>query len=135
MAQDLNSSKSLRAGLRAAGRIDRWDIAQYEVAAGYSPQDVRMHCVENAEWQRVRLSMKGLDTVDKLYVLLDWWDKQHQEAARIYGAAPVTAEGVQLNMKRAEALKWATQVQVGNYLGALVRGGQLNDNREIRKAR
>lgn len=136
MAQDLNSSKSLRAGLRAAGRIDRWDMEKYPVKPGYNPGDVRMHCVENSEWQKTRLSMKGKDTVEKLEILVAWWDSQFQGADIIVDND--YWDGERLNSdseKRAEALRWATEVQVGNYMGALRRGGQLNDENQIRKAR
>ena len=128
MAESLASSKSLRAGLRAANKVDRWDNEKRVVAAGYSPQDVRMHCVENSEWQKVRLSMKGGDTYEKLQILEAWWDKQMTEATKLFG-------GTSAGESRAHALVWATQVQVGNYLGAIRRGGQLDNENKIRKAR
>ena len=130
MAESLNTSKSLRAGLVAAGRVDRWDHDMRRCSRGYSPADVRMHCVENGEWQKVRLSMKGIDTVDKLDILIAWWDKQMEEADRLQNHTTDLNE-----IKRGKALEWATQVQVGNYLGALRRGGQLDDQDRIRKAR
>lgn len=126
MAESLNSSKSLRAGLRAAGKPDRWDMKKRPVSAGYSPHDVKIHCVQNLEWQKIRLSMKGIDTVDKLMILEAWWDKQHAAAEQLVRCGQVN---------RGRALAWTTQVQVGNYLGALVRGGQLDNERRIRKAR
>lgn len=128
MASDLASSKSLRAGLRAAGKIDRWDMDQRSVLAGYSPHDVKIHCVQNDAWQQIRLSMKGKDTTEKLSILVAWWDKQYAEAERLESIDDSGA-------RRAIALRWATYVQVGNYLGALRRGGQLDDQNRIRKAR
>lgn len=132
MAESLSTSKSLRAGLVAAGRVDRWDHDKRKCARGYSPHDVRIHCVENTAWQKIRISMKGIDTVDKLDTLIDWWDKQMAEADFI-AASGVTVTGTHLI--RADALRHATEVQVGNYLGALRRGGQLDDQDRIRKAR
>lgn len=129
MAQSLNTSKSLRAGLRAAGKRDRWDNEKRPTARGYSPHDVRIHCVENSQWQRIRLSMKGVDTTEKLRILEEWWDQQMIAAQAIEDA------GHAASSNRANALRWATEVQVGNYLGAIRRGGQLDDDNLVRKAR
>lgn len=126
MAESLPSSKSLRAGLKAAGRVTEWDMEKREVSAGYSPHDVRIHCVQNSEWQKVRLSMKGVDTVEKLEILEAWYDKQMREAEQLVRCD----QG-----HRGRALAFATKVQVGNYLGAIRRGGQLDDQNRIRKAR
>lgn len=128
MAKSLGSSKSLRAGLRAAGKLDRWDNEKRAVARGYSPHDVRIHCVENGEWQKIRLSMKGVDTTEKLSILEAWWDKQMAEAERLDNEGGV-------GVLRSAALVKATEIQVGNYLGAIRRGGQLDDDNRIRKAR
>lgn len=134
MAKDLPSSKSLRAGLRAAGKPDRWDMGKRPVKAGYSPHDVQMHAVNHSGWQYIRLRMKGQDTVDKLLILFQWWDNQMDEAKRVE-FDNVEVQYAQQNEVRAKALRWATEVQVGNYLGALRRGGQLDDENKIRKAR
>lgn len=128
MADSLPSSVSLRAGLLAAGRSIGWDSSRH-ISAGYSPHDVKTHCVENAEWQKVRLSLKGKDTVEKIEVLEAYWDKQMQEAETLIAASSFEVR------RRGYALEWATEVQVGNYLGALRRGGQLDNNNLIRKAR
>lgn len=121
MAADLPSSKSLRAGYRAAGMITGWDNEKRPCQAGYPPQDVRMHAVPHEGWQKLRLSMKGKPTVHKLILLECWWDTNFREAREID------------HVGRAAALFYATEVQVGNYLGALRRGGQLNDDNQIRK--
>jgi hypothetical protein len=42
---------------------------------------------------------------------------------------------VDTDRHRGYALQKATEVQVGNYLGAIRRGGQLDDSNRIRKAR
>lgn len=132
MAESMSSSKSLRAGLRAAGRVDRWDEEAHKVQRDYNPHEVRMHCVQNSEWQQIRLSMKGVDTVDKLDILIDWWDKQMAEADRLMRSDASKASS---SYARGRALAWATEVQVGNYLGAIRRGGQLDDDNRIRKER
>lgn len=130
MAESLNSSKSLRAGLRAAGKIDRWDNEKRKCSAGYSYHDVKIHCVQNGEWQKIRLSMKGKDTYEKLQILEAWWDKQMAEANRLEQLIEEPGSSA-----RGRALCWATEVQVGNYLGAIRRGGQLDNENRIRKAR
>lgn len=134
MAKDLNSSKSLRAGLRAVGKPDRWDNEKRPCSRGYNPHDVRIHCVDNGAWQKIRLSMKGVDTYEKLMILEAWWDKQMAEADRLFESYHLHG-GSENDAHRANALLWATEVQVGNYLGAIRRGGQLNDDNLIRKAR
>lgn len=129
MAESLNSSQALRAGLRAAGKLDRWDNEKRKCQAGYSPHDVKIHCVQNGEWQKIRLSMKGVDTSEKLAILEAWWDKQ------MAAAESMICSGVHTEALRGNALMRATEIQVGNYLGALKRGGQLDDENRIRKAR
>ena len=81
---------------------------EYSVQAGYPPQEVRRYCVLHSAWQRTRLSMKGKPTHEKLAILKAWWDREKSEG-------------------------YITEVQVGNYLGALRRGGQLDDRNQIRK--
>lgn len=122
MAKDLPSSKALRAGLRAAGKIDRWDNEKRPVAKGYTPADVREYCVESPSWQRVRLSMKGKNTSEKLHILEDWWTECTDNAGLMSTTSAID-------------LAYACEVQVGNYLGALRRGGQLDSENRIRKAR
>lgn len=86
----------------------------YEGPAGFDYGTVRRYCVDTAYaevkyWQRVRLSMKGKPTHVKLSILMDHWKANWQTDLT------------------------ATKVQVFNYLGALRRGGQLNDKNQIRK--
>lgn len=85
-----------------------------KVQRGYSQTLVQPYCVQHKEWQKCRLSMKGLPTSQKLAVLLAWWDKHHGK-----NYAP---DGTDI-----------CEIQVGNYLGALRRGGQLDDKNHIRK--
>ncbi len=84
----------------------------FQVAAGASPSLVRQFCVNDREWQDVRLSMKGKATHEKLAILQSWFH-------RLFASGET---------QRA-------MVQVVNYLGAVRRGGQLNEKNEIRKYR
>lgn len=122
MAKDLPSSKALRAGLRASGKPDRWNMKAYPVEKGYPPADVQKYCVERLSWQAVRRSMKGKDTYEKLQLLEWWWNE-------------CSANAGLLSTESAMILAYACEVQVGNYLGALRRGGQLDNENRIRKAR
>lgn len=122
MANDLPSSKSLRAGLRAAGKLDRWDNEKRPTKAGYPPEDVQQYAVQDSGWQEMRHSMKGLDTVKKLRILEYWWD----EALYDMNGATFSSDWNPF---------YPTEVQIGNYLGALRRGGQLDNENRIRKAR
>lgn len=112
-------SADLRSELKARGLITGWDNEKRAVKAGYSPSEVQEHCVRNAEWQAIRLSMKGVDTYRKLEICEAWWDKHlwYNEDDGVY------------------AVQYIAEMQIGNYLGALRRGGQLNDDNQIRKAR
>lgn len=116
MAKDLPGSAALRKSPELLGHYIQWPWNE-NISAGYDPADVHKHCVENAEWQKIRLSMKGKPTHEKLAILINWWTQQ-RDTARI---------------ENNQDLWWATEVQVGNYLEALRRGGQLNDNNQIRK--
>jgi hypothetical protein len=85
----------------------------YDVDRGISPEDAQEHCVRHEAWQDVRLSMKGKTTARKLMICLNWFE------GTAYGASQVD-----------ERIR---RMQVTNYLGALRRGGQLDDNNMIRK--
>ncbi len=88
------------------------------IAAGISPQDAQVHCVQHADWQRVRLYMKGKTTEEKLDICKCWYDN---------GFFRVT------NSREADFR--IRDMQVANYLGALRRGGQLDMDNKIRKER
>lgn len=98
--------------LRNNGHMDRWP-EKYSLQAGYPPGDVQTYCVNHAEWQKIRLSMKGKYTHEKLKILLDWYESWID---------PVSTTP-----------PYAVQCQVGNYLGALRRGGQLDHRNWVRK--
>lgn len=76
---------------------------------GWPPDLVQRFCVQDPAWQKVRLSMKGIPTHEKLKILWSWY----------VGRTPEN-DG-------------RRRCQVDNYLGALRRGGQLDDNNMIRK--
>lgn len=107
--------EGLWARIRAEGGMTEWP---YQVADGASPGLVKMYCVDTTEpfvqrWQDTRLSMKGKPTHQKLDILMAWWYKfkDHHD----------------------ERVQRAVGVQVVNYLGALRRGGQLNEHNQVRK--
>lgn len=93
--------------------MDSWDSTLRPVRSGYNPQDVQ-RIVYTKGWQRFRLSLKGLSTQLKLDKLVEWYDGNTKLDAIHY-------------------TKWEREVQVGNYLGALRRGGQLNMNNEVQR--
>lgn len=99
----------LRARLEAEGHMTEWPIRDYPVRPGYDRDSIQVHCVRNKKWQEFRLSLKGLDTHEKLAKLKEWWDVSPD-----------------INI---------VKVQVGNYLGALRRGGQLDDKNRVRRVR
>lgn len=107
---------ALQEKLKAEGKYWAW-MHNDEVSPGYSPDDVRVYCVQNQEWQKIRLSMKGIPTHKKLAILHAWWNTQREKARQHSDTVTM----------------WATEVQVGNYLGALRRGGQLDANNRVRK--
>jgi hypothetical protein len=117
------AAPALREKLKLDGFMYEWPRS-YKVQAGYNPAEVQIICVRHAEWQKVRLSMKGKYTHEKLRICKDWWDmnNKHADALEELG-------------KKAEAqnLRYDTEVQVGNYLGALRRGGQLDMNNQVRR--
>lgn len=100
---------ALREKLKAEGHMYMWPHNEL-VSAGYPPEDVQIHCVMAEDWQNVRLSMKGQPTHMKLKILLTWWSTWYDTPN-----------------------KYETEVQVGNYLGALRRGGQLDAHNQVRK--
>lgn len=65
--------------------------------------EIQLYCVEDEVWQEFRKSLKGISTQKKLDKCREWLDRWET------GLGP---------LRRAE-------VQVDNYLNALLRGGQL----------
>lgn len=98
--------------------LDRWPFTG---PAGFDHATVKRYCVDTsyeevAEWQRVRLSMKGVPTHEKLAILKAWWDKNPKAGLADYSD-----------------VSYSCFVQVYNYLGALRRGGQLDANNRVRR--
>lgn len=87
-----------------------------QIDAGISPEDAKKYCVQHADWQRVRLKMKGQNTEIKLGILHEWYERGHFMGSR-------------------ELNKHIRLLQVINYLGALRRGGQLDEYNRIKKER
>lgn len=112
---DVARAEELRAQLHARGRVTQF-MYNHLVERGYNQALVQIWCVRHAAWQQVRLSMKGINTVDKLDVLHAYWAKNYGKLGVVDGHD-------------------VCAIQVGNYLGALRRGGQLDDENRIRKAR
>jgi hypothetical protein len=90
--------------------MDAWDSEKRPVRSGYNPQDVQRYCVQAPRWQKFRLSLKGLPTELKLALLAMYYN----DNSRPYS-------------------KWEREVQVGNYLGALRRGGQLDMQNRVKR--
>jgi hypothetical protein len=83
--------------------MNRWNGAYRPISKG----EIYV-AVQDPIWQDFRLSLKGLSTQEKLRKLaeyLDWTAPIHEQLLH--------------------------EVQVINYLNALKRGGQLNDNLEV----
>jgi hypothetical protein len=76
----------------------------------YTAHDVQVHCVQNAEWQRFRISLKGLSTEEKLDRLEDW-RAEHMDQK---GEPPYE-----------RFLQEPARIQIDNYLQALHRGGLI----------
>lgn len=94
------------------GVTKQWNSELYQLGS-YSPQQVQKYCVQDAEWQKFRLSLKGQSTTDKLDRLVAYW---------------------RVNMNGASAEREIRiRCQVTNYLYALKRGGQLGENLEAKK--
>ena len=92
----------------------------YNGPLGFDHVTVKRYCVDTtypevAAWQRIRLSMKGKPTHKKLAILMSWFQKDND------------------NPNPCCELLRSTEVQVYNYLGALRRGGQLDEHNRIRK--
>jgi hypothetical protein len=101
-----------------------WDNQKRPVQRGYPPSHVQAFCVQDAVWQATRMSMKGKPTHEKLAILEAWWDRHQPRYNHHAGPSEV---------KAASHIAYVCEVQVGNYLGALRRGGQLDADNQIRK--
>ena len=93
---------------RWINKVESWDMKFIRFCV-YEADDV-----EN--WQRFRVALKGLSTHEKLLMLRRRFEKYKD-------SIHVTSQGYPF--ARVE------KCRVDNYLGALVRGGQLNSDHEI----
>ena len=98
----------------AEGYVTAW---RYEVKM-YTPEEVRLFCVLDANWQEFRLSLKGLSTFVKL-ANLERWRMLHAEQAT--------------SRSGTEKLSRRVEVQIDNYINALKRGGQLDLECKVRR--
>lgn len=90
--------------------ITKWDesLCAYVVYAQSDVQQAVYYAADAEEWQKFRVSLKGLSTQEKLFCLAYLWDSCGDK-------------------------KDIMRVRICNYLGALIRGGQLNDKLEIQR--
>lgn len=87
--------------------ITGWDESVFGKYTVYPQSEVQAAVYDtpdHLEWQKFRVGMKGMTSKEKLYCLQ--WLLVHDE-------------------------RQVTKVRVHNYLGALIRGGQLNAKLEI----
>jgi tRNA uridine 5-carbamoylmethylation protein Kti12 len=70
--------------------------------------------VDDENWQKVRLSMKGISTAEKLDVLEKYYDENID--AHKYADVSIAAE---------EREREDIKIRIDNYIKALCRGGQL----------
>lgn len=97
--------------------ITHWDQNTFGVYETYSREKVEWAVYLSAdavEWQKFRVALKGLSTREKLYCLA----YLHKS---VIDATP-----------REQLL---TRIRINNYLGALIRGGQLSSDGELRVQR
>lgn len=94
--------------------IKRWDCV-----VGTWMQEFVQYCVYKASdvrsWQHFRVSMKGCTTQEKLYMLKAWYVKMCY-----FDSVEMTPE---------QRVEWKiNKCRIDNYIGALVRGGQLSSD-------
>lgn len=90
-----------------------WDQDTWGYFASYSHEKVAWavyHAEGAEEWQKWRVSMKGLSTKEKLFCLAAYYVRHINQGPRI------------------EELR---QIRINNYIGALIRGGRLNPQLEV----
>ena len=83
----------------------------------YSQTSIRnavYFALKASEWQKFRVSLKGLNTKQKIFCLVWWWD--------IYVDGESIATNNQYDI-----------IRVNNYLGALKRAGLLDSNLNVCK--
>lgn len=83
----------------------------------YTTSEVTTYCVNDQEWQKFRLTLKGVPTFKKLEML------DMRRNANIHA----NKDKLEVYVDRRH------QVQIDNYVNALRRGGQLNLKNEVVK--
>lgn len=92
------------------------DMDKWPEAIKYSPPDKVIYAVyiapDHEEWQQFRCSLKGQSTKMKLARLWTYIQTERSKAGSIN--------------------QWSlAEIRVNNYLGALIRGGQMNTKGEV----
>ncbi len=74
---------------------------------------------DSLEWQKFRVSLKGLSTYEKMYALMWYWDVHISQGPGSHVSVEVYRRFI---------------IRVNNYLGALKRSGHLNQELRVVKA-
>ena len=91
--------------------IERWKFG-YEQPDRQQVKEAVYEQPDSREWQQFRVSMKGLSTKEKLFMLEQWLlDSRADVGVPAY----------------------YDEVRVNNYIGALKRGGQLDNELNVRR--
>ena len=88
----------------------------------YTRLEVIIHCNNNPEWQRFRVSLKGLSTKQKLDKLEGWYKRHSKPVEKqiLKGTTIMKVED-------------GARIQIANYLAALRRGGQLDEYNKVKR--
>lgn len=98
--------------LEAAGATIKWEHEYFQPSA-QRVQEAVYNVPSHREWQRFRVSLKGMSTRVKIARLDARWRKN-------------------IATRSSDDPEFALEtVRIHNYIGALKRGGLLNDNLEI----
>lgn len=117
MGYELSMQRSGNFDIRRAVIFTGWGYA----VGQYTNEEIRhaVYFAEGAEdWQEFRVSQKGFSTKEKLYRLEKRW---------LHYCSGETSYPNQ------EVLSKLEQLRINNYIGALVRGGQLSTTHMIQR--
>lgn len=90
------------------------------------------HAKDYLEWQKFRVSMRGFSTAAKLVRLKKYYEvRLYDELKRMEHAANLSPEDEYTDMMRKH--RAIEKCRIDNYIGALRRGGFLNENYEVVK--
>jgi hypothetical protein len=98
-------------GYAFADRLEAWPHTVNSWSQDFVQKCV-YHYSDHVEWQLFRVSLKGLDTYEKLYCLDKYFGMVVNDGATQY---------------------IVEKCRIDNYIGALVRGGQLNRKYEVQR--